>query len=398
MPLEKVPSQHNMYMKDSCRCIRRLEENDWDDYTFLKVLLVRRVYRNVGGLFFTYHCHACGSAISNLIPHRLVASGTFFDAAELGITSANFSESVIKLLGHSSAVPQSALFLLGNPSTRNSVAPHEDTQSQKVDSRYFFVDEAGDLNFFGRRGKSLLGSHGVSNTFIVGMCYIENLPEAEQAISDLRADLLSRPSLKCKPSMQPDAGKTAIAFHACKDLPQVREEVYKLISQLDIKAIAAVRRKRYIEEHLRKSGERLGRHFENKLYDQLVEQVFHGLLHKADNNHIDFAKRGTTSRQGALKKALTSTHARFSKKYPHAGVANTHLRSLVPSQSAGIQIVDYLLWSLQRLYEKADDSAWKLTQDKFSLVKDLDDKRNKPYGEWYSKKNSLDLSKIEKTS
>jgi hypothetical protein len=65
-----------------------------------------------------------------------------------------------------------------------------------------------------------------------------------------------------------------------------------------------------------------------------------------------------------------------------------------PSQVAGLQVVDYYLWALQRLYEREEDQFFKPLAQKYRLIMDLDDKRNKGYGEWYSDRNPLTLEKL----
>lgn len=66
----------------------------------------------------------------------------------------------------------------------------------------------------------------------------------------------------------------------------------------------------------------------------------------------------------------------------------------MPSQNPGLQVIDYCLWAVQRLYVKQEDVYFNLIRDKYKLIIDVDDKRNKPYGEYYSSSNSLSLDKI----
>ena len=71
------------------------------------------------------------------------------------------------------------------------------------------------------------------------------------------------------------------------------------------------------------------------------------------------------------------------------------LESAHPSQYIGLQIVDYYLWAIQRAYEMGEDRYLELLNPGYSLIMDLDDTRNKPYGEWYSKSNPFELRKIK---
>ena len=51
-------------------------------------------------------------------------------------------------------------------------------------------------------------------------------------------------------SMQPEQLKTALAFHAKDDLPEVRRDVFSLLSQHDVRFYAVVRDKRVIVDNV----------------------------------------------------------------------------------------------------------------------------------------------------
>lgn len=79
---------------------------------------------------------------------------------------------------------------------------------------YYFVDEAGDLTLFNKRGQVLLGKEGVSNFFMVGVAHLANPAEASRQLEELRQKLLTDPYFRGVPSFRPEAKKTALAFHA----------------------------------------------------------------------------------------------------------------------------------------------------------------------------------------
>src|SRR3954464_9384270 len=104
-----------------------------------------------------------------------------------------------------------------------------DASSPKPENKQYFVDEAGDPTIFGSRGKVLVGTDGCSRFFTLG---VAEIPEPEKLATDLellRANLLVDPYFKNVPSMQADAEKTALFFHAKDDLPEVRREVLKVL-------------------------------------------------------------------------------------------------------------------------------------------------------------------------
>lgn len=62
-----------------------------------------------------------------------------------------------------------------------------DTQKQ---IRHYYVDEAGDLTLFDKRGRIMLGKNGVSNTFMIGVVRLENPLLVGEKLEALRSSLL----------------------------------------------------------------------------------------------------------------------------------------------------------------------------------------------------------------
>jgi len=155
--------------------------------------------------------------------------------------------------------------------------------------RHFFVDEAGDLTLFDRKGRVIVGKQGVSNFFMVGLAEIPNPSLAEDALAALRSRLLSDPYFKGVPSMEPEAKKTALAFHAKDDVQEVRREMFALLPSLGCKVQVVIRRKQLMA----KEAQALYRYHRAKLrsddvYDSLVSRLFKNVLHKADENQVVF--------------------------------------------------------------------------------------------------------------
>lgn len=109
--------------------------------------------------------------------------------------------------------------------------------------KHFFVDEAGDLTLFDKRKRIVVGNEGVSRCFIVGLVDLPDPEGAHKKLEELRHELLADPYFRGVPSMQRNARKTAICFHAKDDLPEVRREVFRLLPSLDAKVLVAIKRK-----------------------------------------------------------------------------------------------------------------------------------------------------------
>ena len=195
--------------------------------------------------------------------------------------------------------------------------------------------------------------------------------------------------------MQPANRKTAIAFHAKDDLPEVRREVFKLLPSFGASVIVAIRRKNVLAGEAVATYQLSGRKLSaNAVYDELVRYVFRNTLFNADENKILFSRRGKSDRSAALNKAIERAKEDFRRKWGDRQDKPTSVSSAMPSESEGLQIIDYYLWALQRMYERSEDRFFNLVADQFSLVMDLDDTRAKGYGAWYSKNDVLTLEKM----
>lgn len=266
---------------------------------------------------------------------------------------------------------------------------HSSANKQRPVEKHYFVDEAGDTTLFNARGVSIIGQPGVSRTFIVGVADIPDPRAAHTTLETLRASLIADPYFKGVPSMQPHARKTAVCFHAKDDLPEVRREVFKVLPSLGVEVQVAIRRKATLVEEAHALSAMGARFQPTEAYDDLVRRLFRNLLHRADAHHVCFARRGKSDRQDALTTALKRAKESFRRRWKSETDAPFTIRAAVPSSDAGLQVVDYYLWALQRFYERDEDRYFAAIAGQFKLIMDLDDKRAKDYGRWYSQKDPL---------
>jgi hypothetical protein len=223
--------------------------------------------------------------------------------------------------------------------------------------RYYFVDEAGDGNLFDAMGHAIVGAEGCSRYFILGMLDISDPERLQQEMDVLRAALLQDPYFHGVPSMQPDARKTAVAFHAKDDVAEVRREVFATLRRHELRFFAVVRNKAKVVEYVRQrnQAEPGYRYQPNELYDYMVRRLFRNLLHKDDGYEVFFSRRGRGDRTEALKSALEGARERFFQTWGIRGTAPITVLPRSPAEHAGLQAVDYFLWALQRFYERQED-------------------------------------------
>ena len=257
--------------------------------------------------------------------------------------------------------------------------------------RYYFVDEAGDPVLFNRRKEVAVGGEGASTYFILGLLDVVDPGALENDLTELRGRLLADPYFSHVPSMQPERKKTATAFHAKDDIPEVRREVYALLMRHEMKFFAVVRDKRRIvqlvQEHNKNSP--TYRYHPNQLYDRCVSRLFKERLHKDDGYTVYFSRRGSKDRTAALKAALETARNNFRRSWDIQGSGPIDVCPMTARQSAGLQAVDYFLWALQRLYERGEGRYWEYVWASVSLIHDVDDVGQNEYGEYYTQKNPL---------
>ena len=161
-------------------------------------------------------------------------------------------------------------------------------------STWFFVDESGDPTFYDRKGNLIVGQPGCSPILVLGLIETQNPEPIRQAIRELQQEVIHDPYFQEFPSIK----KTAIAFHAKDDVPEIRYLVFRLLASLDFQAQFVVARK--IERVFRNSFQSR----EEAFYDHLVTHLFQNLLHRYERNFIYFAKRGSRNRQAPLLRAI----------------------------------------------------------------------------------------------
>ena len=240
----------------------------------------------------------------------------------------------------------------------------------------YFVDEAGDTTLFGRYGKVLIGTEAVSRFFIVGRLEVDDADALEADISALRAELLVDPLLQAVPSMKLDAGKTALFFHAKDDVPEVRHAVFKLLMRHDLRMSAVVKEKHHqladVRGHQAANPSYRYKADGHEIYDDLIARLFGRFGEFGAERHVTFAVRGSKPRTASLKTVLDTIDRSFEGDFGFAPHGHTTVVSSYPAKSAGLQACDYLLWALQRFYERNEERYLHALWPKFVRVLDLD--------------------------
>ncbi|SRR6266404_572921 len=273
----------------------------------------------------------------------------------------------------------------------SSSTPPSENESAPVEVRYF-IDEAGDPVLFGRRGKILVGNES-SRYFLLGKLEIGNPAALADSLTELRIRLLADTFFNSAPSMSLEEGKTAVIFHAKDDLPEIRDRVFHLLMEHDLRFSAVVRDKLQLIEQVqaRNQAEPRYRYNENEIYDELVSELFKTAFHQADHFDLVFASRGKRNRTAALRAALSKAEQIYEQNFGAKATHTVNVVSSNPKQHVCLQAVDYFLWALQRFYEKDEERFWRFVWPKVTVVHDLDDTREHNFGTIYTPQKPLTL-------
>lgn len=247
----------------------------------------------------------------------------------------------------------------------------------------FFVDESGDPTFYDQRGNLIVATSGCSPIMILGFVELQEPDSARKKILELQKSIVANPYFQDFPSI----ARTAIAFHAKDDVPEIRYEFFKLLSELDFKAQFIVARK--IERVFRNSFHAN----ENEFYDHLVTSLFENVLHRYEKNHIYFAKRGSRNRQAPLLHAIQKSIGQFESKWKTTIQTTFDTQAQTPAGEPCLSIVDYMNWAVYRAFTRGEMRYYRVVEDKVALLVDLYDTAQYPKN-WYTRRNSFDINKI----
>ena len=258
--------------------------------------------------------------------------------------------------------------------------------------RHYFVDEGGDSTLFSKTGKVLVGTEGCSRFFILGLLDVPDPVTLKERFDRLRAQLMSDPYFNDVPSMQPNGRKTAVAFHAKDDLPEVRRDVFRILHEAKgLRFYAVVADKLCVLEYVRQRNKREPdyRYHPNELYDYLTGKLFNERLRQHKAYNIIFSKRGKSKRLDTLMKLVETASGSLSQQQDIKDNAVFNVSAATPKEYAGLQAVDYFVWALQRLYERDEERYLTYLWKAFRNVHDIDDTREDSNGVYYTQSNRL---------
>lgn len=238
--------------------------------------------------------------------------------------------------------------------------------------RWFYVDEAGDPAFYknARKKKIIIGTPGCSKVFCVGFLRTLDPQQIRAQLAEVRIKISNTEEFKKVASLR----QSLLAFHAKNDYPAIRDMVFEALTKCDFRAQVVVARKHEDVFQQKHDG------CPDKFYDYLVTSLFQTQLHLSTENHIVFATRGNKTRQHSLKRAVQLAADRFRKKYKCTTQTTVSVDTGRPIQEAVLQAADYVLWAVQRAFEREEMRFFEILRDKIELVWDIYDREKQKNG------------------
>jgi hypothetical protein len=230
-----------------------------------------------------------------------------------------------------------------------------------------FLDEAGDLNFFGKGGKPILGKDGVSNYFFIGMLTLnEPLKDLRTKILSLQENIEKDSYFKDVPSIIKRQNKGAYFLHAKEDLPEIRKMVFDFIATLDCYFESVMIRKDYYQFKTKHKNQ------QSELYSDMLSHLL--LDHYPNSNKmiLNIAHRSKCTSHKNLENGLIKTGLLSSKKYPGNNMnCKIVFNVQYPSTEPIINLADYFLWAIQRKWERKENRFFDYVSSKIKSVRNI---------------------------
>lgn len=117
-------------------------------------------------------------------------------------------------------------------------------------------------------------------------------------------------------------------------------------------------------------------------------------LHLYSEIDCYFSAMGNTVRLQNMYSAIQKAIHIFNQKWKTENKSNIRVLIQKTSEEPLLQAADYVLWTIQRAYERGEFRYYNFLQDKICLIHDIFDFGKYPQN-YYSPKNPLEAKKID---
>lgn len=227
--------------------------------------------------------------------------------------------------------------------------------------QYIFLDESGKPEIYSSKGVNLVET-GVASKFLVfaAVRTTDHLGLLQSVLA-CKSELLSDPALQrvFSPAYSLDA------FHANADYPEVRTAFLRLICALDVKIDVIVVEKLKCFPSLRENP--------GKLYGVMAGQLLKNLCHQAERTDVIFSRKDSRLKlRQELETEVERVRLSFMEQHPNLNATLQLQYQHNPHYShAGLQVADYVAYSVFKFYEQGDRQWYDLIKGKIGGIYDI---------------------------
>ena len=246
-----------------------------------------------------------------------------------------------------------------------------------------FLDESGDMTFFDKDGRNIVGQDGVSLTFMMAMVEVkQDLTTVHNDITQMQQLVATDAYFRGVPSIEKRVQNGGFFFHAKDDIPEVRKLMFDYLRN-NIKVSAEVIVARKLENIFIKKHERR----ESQFYADILSHLLKSKLGKDGKLVLNIAARDKTTAQVHLDNALEIAKERFRTNPRNVEKSiRKHVTFNVQPQTRDplLALPDYMLWAVQRVFHQGETRYYDTLKDKLPLIIDMyDTEHYKDWGNYY---------------
>lgn len=137
---------------------------------------------------------------------------------------------------------------------------------------------------------------------------------------------------------------------------------------------------------------------EKKVYRHLVSKLLENRLHLYSEIDLYFSSMGNVVRQETMEDAIRCAIQKFQEKWGYENRSQLRVIIQKNSEEPLLQAADYVLWAIQRVYERGEYRYYNYLKEKIKLVYDIFDVRyynSKDHSLFYTPNNPLEAKKID---
>ena len=253
----------------------------------------------------------------------------------------------------------------------------------KKKTKYIFIDESGEPDFFAKGGRLMIDQPGYQPLFLMGMIVTDDRKLLRKSVLDFQDEILNDKLYNTIYTVK----QPGWYLHAKDDHPEVRAKFFEHIrNTANFKTFVVIGRKLlslFLKHHKGDS---------TVFYFDVLYHLIKDRLNKDDEKYKIYLshrkKRSNEKLRLSIEKAVERDNTRRNKPI----FIDYNYEIVMSSDFPELSIIDYMLWALQRYIIFKEERFYEALKDKFALIIDLYDRANYKTN-YYRKENPFSLDK-----